>query len=56
MEAKAVAKGVRVPPSKARLVLDLVRGKSVVEADAILRNLNNKAAKNYSQSTNFSSS
>ena len=45
MEAKAVAKGVRVPPSKARLVLDLVRGKNVVEADAILRNLNNKAAR-----------
>ena len=44
MEAKAVAKGVRVPPSKARLVLDLVRGKSVAEADKILSNLNNKAA------------
>ena len=29
MEAKAIAKGVRLAPRKARLVIDLVRGKNV---------------------------
>ena len=32
MEAKAVAKTIRVSPQKARLVVDLVRGKTVKEA------------------------
>jgi large subunit ribosomal protein L22 len=32
MEAKAVAKYVRISPQKARLVVDLVRGKKVEEA------------------------
>ena len=45
MEAKAIAKGVRIQPRKARLVIDLVRGKSVVEADKILNNLNKEAAR-----------
>lgn len=36
MEAKAIAKTVRVAPRKARLVADLVRGKDVKEALAIL--------------------
>jgi len=45
MEARAIAKGVRVPPRKARLVIDLVRGKSVSEADRILSNLNKEAAR-----------
>jgi len=45
MEARAIAKGVRIPPRKARLVIDLVRGKSVVEADKILNNLNKEAAR-----------
>ena len=45
MEAKAVAKTVRIAPRKARLVIDLVRGKSVVEADNILKNLNKEAAR-----------
>lgn len=44
MEAIAIAKGVRIPPRKARLVIDLIRGKSVQEADRILSNLNQKAA------------
>ena len=45
MEAKAIAKGVRIPARKARLVIDLVRGKSVAEADKILYNLNKEAAR-----------
>ena len=45
MEARAIAKGVRIPPRKARLVIDLVRGKDVVEADKILNNLNKEAAR-----------
>ena len=36
MEAKAIAKTVRVTPRKARLVLDLIRGKSVGDAYAVL--------------------
>ena len=45
MEARAIAKGLRIPPRKARLVIDLVKGKSVVEADRICRNLNSNAAR-----------
>ena len=37
MEAKAVARYVRVSPRKARLVVDLIRGKSIDDARAILR-------------------
>ncbi|MCL1816219.1 MAG: 50S ribosomal protein L22 [Clostridiales bacterium] len=44
MEAKAVAKYIRVSPRKARLVVDLIRGKSVDEAEAILRFTPNRAA------------
>ena len=40
MEARAIAKNVRIAPRKARLVIDLVRGKSVAEAEVILSNLN----------------
>lgn|SRR5690606_1865988 len=45
MEAKAVARKVRIAPRKARLVIDLIRGKHVSEADSILRNLNKEAAR-----------
>ena len=45
MEAVAIAKGLRIAPRKARLVIDLIRGKSVQEADKILRNLNKEAAR-----------
>ena len=42
--AKAVALDVRVTPRKARLVLDLVRGKAVNEALGILSNVNKAAS------------
>ena len=45
MEAKAIAKGLRIPPRKARLIVDLVRGKNVAEADRICRNYNSEAAR-----------
>ena len=45
MEARAIAKGLRIPPRKARLVIDLIRGKNVQEADKILNNLNKEAAR-----------
>ncbi|HLS08827.1 50S ribosomal protein L22 [Lentibacillus sp.] len=37
MQAKAVAKSVRIAPRKVRVVIDLIRGKEVGEAIAILR-------------------
>lgn len=45
MEAKAIAKSVRIAPRKARLVIDLIRDKNVTEADVILKNLNKEAAR-----------
>jgi large subunit ribosomal protein L22 len=45
MEARAIAKEVRTVPRKARLVIDLIRGKSVKEADVILKNLNKESAR-----------
>ena len=45
MEAKATARTVLIAPRKARLVIDLVRGKSVSEAMTILNNINKKAAR-----------
>ncbi len=45
MEVKAIAKYVRVSPSKARLVVDLVRGKPVGEALKTLRFAKQKAAR-----------
>lgn len=38
MEAKAIAKYVRIAPRKVRIVIDLIRGKNVVEALAVLKN------------------
>ncbi|GIN72201.1 50S ribosomal protein L22 [Bacillus sp. J14TS2] len=37
MQAKAVAKTVRIAPRKARLVVDLIRGKQVGDAVSILK-------------------
>ena len=39
MEAKAIAKGLRVSPIKARLVVDMIRGKNANEALTILNNV-----------------
>jgi len=36
-DAKAVAKYVRISPRKARAVIDLIRGKDLKEAEAILK-------------------
>jgi len=44
VEARAVAKYLRVSPFKARQVADLVRGKNAQEAMAILRYTNKKGA------------
>jgi large subunit ribosomal protein L22 len=43
-QAQAVAKFIRVPPRKARLVMDAVRGKYAQEALAFLRFIPNRAA------------
>jgi large subunit ribosomal protein L22 len=42
VEAKAVAKHVRISPRKARLVVDLIRGRGAKEALAILQTLPNR--------------
>lgn len=44
-EAKAVAKTIRIAPRRTRLIIDLIRGKSVIEASAILRNQPQRAAR-----------
>ena len=44
MEARAVARGVRMSPRKMRLVIDQIRGKNVNDAYAILQFSKKKAA------------
>ena len=44
MEAKAVAKYIRMSPRKARLVVDLIRGKNAKTALAILKHTPNMPA------------
>ncbi len=43
--AKAVLKTVRIAPRKTRLIIDLIRGKNVAEARAILANQPQRAAR-----------
>jgi large subunit ribosomal protein L22 len=45
MEAKAVAKTVRIAPRKVKLVIDLIRGRNVGDAYALLRNTPRGATK-----------
>lgn len=45
MEARAIAKSLRLSPTRARLVSDVIRGKKVDDALTILINMNNKAAR-----------
>lgn len=45
MEAKAIAKNIRISADKSRLVINLIRGKKVDEAMSILKNMNNKSAR-----------
>jgi len=45
MEARAIAKTLIVSPIKARLTVDLIRGKNVSEALNILNNTNTKPAR-----------
>ena len=49
MDVKAIAKNVRVTPSKARLVVDMIRGKNVDEAFAILKLTNKNACEDVSK-------
>jgi len=44
VQARAIARYIRVSPFKARQVVDLIRGKDVREARAILKYTNKKAA------------
>ena len=44
-EAKAVLKTVRIAPRKTRLIINLIRGKQISEARAILANQPQKAAR-----------
>ena len=45
METYAIHKGALISPRKARMTLDLIRGKSVVEARGILKTTNTKASR-----------
>ena len=45
MQSRAVARFVRVPPRKARLVVDLIRGQDINQALAIVRFTKKRAAR-----------
>ncbi len=44
MEARAIARHIRIAPRKVRLVIDTIRGKNVEEALNILRHLPQRSA------------
>ena len=44
MEAKAIARNIRISPRKVRLVVDAIRGERVENALSVLRNLPQHAA------------
>lgn len=52
MQAKAVARYIRISPRKARQVIDLIRGKNVAEAIAILKFVPHKATESISKVLN----
>ena len=52
MEAKAIARYVRVSPRKARIVIDLIRGKSVIQAQEILAFTNRGIAETVEKTLN----
>lgn len=52
MEAKAIARYVRISPRKARIVIDQIRGKSVPAAQEILRFTNRGAAETVEKTLN----
>ncbi len=43
MVSNAAAKYIRISPRKARLVVDLIRGRSIIEAEEILSGVNKRA-------------
>ena len=45
MEAYAIHKGAMIAPRKARMTMDLIRGKDVSSARAILENTNTKGSR-----------
>ncbi|MCM8818708.1 MAG: 50S ribosomal protein L22 [Candidatus Omnitrophica bacterium] len=45
MEAMAKARYVKIGPRKLRMIVDLIKGKTIEEAEGILRNLPKKGAK-----------
>lgn len=49
MQAKAIAKYIHISPRKARQVIDLIRGKNVAEAFAILKFTPHKATESISK-------
>ena len=45
METYAIHKGAMIAPRKARMTLDLIRGKDIYTAQGILENTNTKASR-----------